>query len=140
MFVNNSRDFSLLFGIALNLIAQVLSVSAQAAGQPTPVGYGMTSGRLVASLSALIGLIGAVIGALAVLRPGGRFGSQSGSLGAMIALAAGLIAIVVGGIKAATATGIGTGGGLVGAIFAVVLGLIAGALGSLALSRSRHAA
>lgn len=130
----------LLFCTVFSLIAFAASVTAQVSTEPTRVGYGMTAGRLVASLSALIGLIGVVIGALAVLRPAGRFGRASGSLGAIIALGAGLIAAVVGGYKTATATGLGTGGGLAGAVVAVVLGLIAIALGALALSRSRRTA
>jgi hypothetical protein len=79
-----------------------------------------------------------VFGVLTLFRPSGRFGIASGPFGAIIALAAGLIGAIVGGIKAATTTGIGTGGGLAGAVVAVVLGLIATALGGLALARSRR--
>src|SRR5215470_17303199 len=135
MSVNNGSHFSLPFSIGLSLIALATPVWAQ----PT-AGYGMTSGRLVASLAAVLALIGVVIGGLALFRPSGRFGAASGPSGAIIALAAGLIAAVVGGIKAATTTGVGTGGGLLGAIVAVVLGLIAIALGALAWSRSRRTA
>ena len=140
MSVNDKSYFSLSFCIAFIFIAFVVPTAADVAVQPTPVGYGMTSGRLVASSSALLGLIGVVIGALALFRPAGRFGTASGSLGAIVALAAGLIAAAVGGLKAATSTGIGTGVGLAGAVVAVVLGLIAIALGTLALSRSRRTA
>jgi hypothetical protein len=139
MSVNNKSYLSLLFGISLGLIALVAPVVTHA--QPAdPTSYGMTSGRLVASLSAVVGLIGVVIGLLALFRPAGRFGTASGPLGALVALAAGLIAAVIGGLKAVTASGIGTGGGLAGAIVAVVLGLIAIVLGGLALVRSRRTA
>jgi Family of unknown function (DUF6223) len=101
--------------------------------------YGMTSRRFVASMAAAIGLIGGVIGGLALARPAGRFGTASGRLGAIVALAAGLIGFALGGVVVLTATGgFGTGGGLAGAIVALVLGLIAMALGGLALARSRR--
>lgn len=136
MFKNNRSYFSLFFCTVLTLVA-----AAQVWAQPPdPTSYGMTSGRLVTSSAALLGLIGVIVGGLAFFRPSGRFGTASGPFGAIIALAAGLIGAVVGGIKAATATGIGTGGGLAGAVVAVVLGLIAIALGGLALARSRRTA
>lgn len=137
MFKNNRSYFSLFFCTILTLAAAAAQVLAQS---PDPTSYVMTSGRLVASSAALLGLIGVIVGGLAFFRPSGRFGTASGSFGAIIALAAGLIGAVVGGIKAATATGIGTGGGLAGAVVAVVLGLIAIALGGLALARSRRTA
>jgi hypothetical protein len=136
MSANNRSYFSLPLFIVFGLISLTVEVS----GQSNPAGFGMTSGRLVASASAILALIGVVIGVLALVRPAGRFGTASGPLGAIIALAAGLIGAAIGGIKAATTTGIGTGGGLAGAVVAVVLGLIAIALGALALSRSRSTA
>ena len=137
MFKNNRSYFSLFFCTVLTLVAAGAQVLAQS---PDPTSYGMTSGRLLASSAALLGLSGVVIGVLAFFRPSGRFGTASGPLGAIIALAAGLIGAVIGGIKAATTTGIGTGGGLAGAIVVVILGLIAIALGGLALARSRRTA
>lgn len=133
MSLNNKFYFSLLFCIALGLMALAAPVSAQSAD---PTSYGMTSGRLVASVSALLALVGVIVGVLALVRPNGFFGTATGRPGAIIALAGGLIGLVIGGIKAATTTGIGTGGGLAGAIVAVALGLIALILGGLALSRS----
>lgn len=136
MSVNKKFYLSLLFGISLALmLAAPLGMHAQ---QPDPTSYGMTSGRLVASLAAVGGLIGVVIGLLSLFRPTGRFGTASGSLGALLTLGAGLIAAAVGGLKAVTASGIGTGGGLAGAIVALVLGLIALILGGVALARSRR--
>lgn len=139
MSVNNKSYLSLLFGISLGLIVLAAPVAAHAQ-QPDPASYGMTSGRLVATLAAVVGLIGVVIGLLSLFRPAGRFGTASGPLGALLALAAGLIAAVVGGLKAVTASGIGTGGGLAGALVAIVLGLIALVMGGLALARSRRPA
>jgi hypothetical protein len=131
---NNKFHFPLLFRIVLSLIV----LAAQVSAQPTAGSYGMTSGRLVASTSAILALIGVVIGVLALVRPSGRFGTASGRLGAIAALAGGLIGTLLGGWITLTAGGIGTGGGLAGAIVALVLGLIAIILGGLALSRSRR--
>lgn len=112
---NNRSYFSQLFYVVFSLIGTAPQVLAQS----NPAGYGMTSGRLVASSAAVVALVGVVVGCLAVFRPSGRFGTASGPLGAIVALAAGLIGAVVGGIKVATATGIGTGGGLAGAVVAL---------------------
>ena len=133
MSVNNKTYFSTFFivvvfsliGLAEPAFAQVSSAS------PDPSSYGMTSGRLVATLAAVLALIGAISGAVALFRPSVRFAS-------IVALAAGLIGAAVGGLRVATASGIGTGGGRAGAIVALVLGLIALVLGGLALSRSRR--
>ena len=134
---NNKYLFSQLFCIGLSIAA----LTAPAAAQASPVGAGtMTSGRLIASTTALVGVIGVVVGGLAVFRPTGRFGVASGQLGGIVALTAGLISAVIGGYVAATAGGLGTGGGLAGAVIALVLGLIAIGLGGLALSRSSRTA
>ena len=101
--------------------------------------YTMSPGRLGASVGAVLGLIGVVIGGLALVRAAGRFGIGSGRRGAIMALAAGLIGTALGGLVAATAAGgIGTGNGLGGAIVALVVGVIAMSLGALALARSRR--
>ena len=133
----NNRSF---FYIVLSLVLFAAETIAQVSTQPTPVGYGMTPGRLVATTSAVIALIGVIVGVAALFRPAGRFGTATGSLGAMLALVAGLVGTGVGGFKAATSSGLGTGGGLAGAIVALVLGLIALALGGLAFSRSQRTA
>jgi hypothetical protein len=137
MSVNNKFHFSQLFSVGFVLATTAARAFAQLSTQPTPVAAGtMTSGRLVASTAAFVGVIGVVIGVLAVFRPAGRFGSASGQLGARVAIGAGLISAVFGGFTAAKAGGIGTGGGLAGAIVAIVLGLISLALGAMAWSRS----
>jgi uncharacterized BrkB/YihY/UPF0761 family membrane protein len=101
--------------------------------------YAISSGRLGAIVAAVLGLIGVVIGGLALARPAGLFGTASGRLGAIVALAAGLLGMALGGLVVATsAGGVGTGGGLGGAIVALVVGLIAMGVGGLALARSRR--
>ncbi len=138
MSANNKFHFSLLFYTVLGLMALAAPAAAQVSDQSS-AGYGMTSGRLLATSAAVLALIGVVIGVLALVRPAGIFGTASGRLGAIIAFATGLVGTALGGLAVATSGGrIGTGGGLAGAIVAVMLGLIAIALGGLALSRSRR--
>jgi hypothetical protein len=93
---------------------------------------GIGSGRLVPTVAAVVGLIGVVLGGLALARSAGRFG-------AIAAGVAGLISVVVGGLHSAnSAGGFGTGNGLAGAIVAMVVGLISMVLAGLALARSRR--
>jgi hypothetical protein len=97
---------------------------------------GPDSGRAGGSLAAIVALIGAVIGGLALVRSG-RIGS--GTQGATVALAVGPIGMILAAVHLATNTGaIGTGSGRAGAIVALVLGLIGVVLGGLALTRSRR--
>lgn len=98
------------------------------------VGYGMTSARLEASITALVGLGGLVTGGLALRVTGrNRFGRRT----PIVALLAGLISMVLGVVLSVTAKGgPGTGNGIVGAWLAVVFGLISMVLGGLALARS----
>ncbi|MCX4703629.1 DUF6223 family protein [Streptomyces sp. NBC_01352] len=131
---------------ALTSVGLVMAAPAAASMSVQPVAagvYDMSAGRLGASSAAVLGLIGVVIGGLALARPAGRFGTGSGSgrLGTTVALVAGLIAMALGGLVVATSDGgIGTGNGLGGAIVALVVGLIALVLGGLALARSRRTA
>ncbi|MFF2410774.1 DUF6223 family protein [Streptomyces sp. NPDC058092] len=102
--------------------------------------YTLSVGRIGSSFAALVGLLGAVNGGLALARPTGqgRIGTWARRNGAVTALVAGLIAVVVGWSVAATADGgLGTGNGLGGAYVAMLVGLIAVTLGWLARSRSR---
>ena len=124
-----------LFGVLVHAVLVVAHVSEPAA---TTV-YGPTPRRLWATAAALLGLLGVVIGGLALARPDSRFGTASGRLGATVALVAGIIAAVNGGLNLALANGgPGTGNGVVGGAAAFVLGLIALALGGLALTRCRR--
>jgi hypothetical protein len=114
--------------------------AAHASVQPVAASvYAMSSGRVGASVAALVGLIGVVIGGLAMARSAGRIDTGSGRRGAIVALVAGLIGMAVGALVVATSDGgIGTGNGLGGAIVALVVGLISMVLGGLALARSRR--
>jgi hypothetical protein len=88
---------------------------------------------------AVLGLLGVVIGGLALARPVGRFGAVSARRGAILALVVGSVAAVNGGLNVVVANGgPGTGNGVVGGAAAFVLGLIAVATGWLALARSRR--
>lgn len=104
----------------------------------------MSAGRVGATVAAVIGLIGTVVGGMALARARGRRGpgSAPGGQGRPgSALALGAVAVVLGAVYAATADGgLGTGNGLGGAVVAVVLGLIAMALGGLARARGRGVA
>lgn len=114
---------------------------AEATVQPVAASVSTVSvGRVGASMSALVGLLGAVSGGLALARSTGqgRIGAWARRNGVVTALAAGFVALVVGGAVAATADGgLGTGNGLGGACFAMILGLLAVTLGGLARSRSQ---
>ena len=136
MFQKIKVRFALLTFV-VSLVTVVGPALAQTSGQPAdPSSYGMTSARFVATAAAVLGLIGVVVGALALARPASFFGTAAGLFGAIVA---GLIAAAVGGLRVITAGGIGTGGGRAGAIVALVLGLIAVALAGLAIARSRRA-
>jgi hypothetical protein len=125
-------------GLAAPAAAQVLD-------QPPPVSvYTLTPERIAATVAAVVGLIGVVIGGLALARSASRVGTgngRRGAIGAIVALVMGPIGLVIGGLVVATADGgLGTGNGLGGAVVAMVAGLIGVALGGLALVRSRRTA
>ena len=124
-----------LFG---GLVYAVLAAAHLSEPAATTV-YGLTARRLWATAVAVLALVGAVIGGLALARPASRFGIASGRLGATMALVAGLIAAINGALNLAVASGgPGTGNGVVGGAAALVLGLIDIILGTLALARSRR--
>ena len=134
--------FARVIGMVVLFNAADLTVAAQQPGQPAGVGVPtFTPERVAASTAAMVGLIGAVIGALALARAVGRIGAGHGRRGAIVALVMGPIGLVVGTLVVATDDGgIGTGNGVAGGIVAIVVGLIGTALGRLALSRSRRVA
>jgi hypothetical protein len=123
----------------ISVLALAEPAAADPAGLPVAVSvYTLSGGRIGASLAALVGLLGAVNGGLALARSTGKGHIRTWARhnGAVTALVAGLIAVVVGGSVAATADGgVGTGNGLAGAYVAVLMGLIAVILGGLARSR-----
>ncbi|GLX98714.1 DUF6223 family protein [Herbidospora sp. NBRC 101105] len=91
--------------------------------------YGLTSGRVVSLVAALVALAGVGFGGMALF----RFVRRR----AVIALAAGAVGVVGGGWVVAVAEGgPGTGAGIVGGLVALVLGLVALALGGMALKQS----
>ena len=120
-------------------LVHAVLVGAHLAEPAATTVYGLTPRRLWATAAMVLALVGVVIGGLALIRPGSRFGIASVGLGAIVALVAGLIAVVNGGLVLAVANGgPGTGNGVVGGAGALVLGLIATSLGGLALARSRR--
>lgn len=121
-----------VFGLATPAAADVVV-------QPADVdAYTLTAARFWATAAALLGLVGAVIGGLALARSVRRIGN-GGRKGAIVALVSGLIAVVGGALNLAVADGgPGTGNGVVGGALALVLGLIAVVLGGLVLARSRR--
>ncbi|MFC4017104.1 DUF6223 family protein [Micromonospora sp. GCM10011542] len=124
----------------LGVIGLAAPAAAHVSAQPVAASvYTMSAGRLGASVAAVLGLAGVIIGGLALARPTSRVGTGNGRLGATVALAAGLIGMALGGLVVATSdSGIGTGNGRGGAYVALVVGLIATALAGLALTRSRR--
>ncbi|MEU0831658.1 DUF6223 family protein [Streptomyces sp. NPDC005969] len=135
-----------VFAVAGAALISGLVLAEPAAADPSvqPVAasvYTLSAGRIGASMAALVGILGAVNGGLALARRTGQghIGTWARRNGAVTALVAGLIAVVVGGSVAATADGgLGTGNGLGGAYVAMLVGLIAVTLGWLARSRSRR--
>lgn len=100
--------------------------------------YTLTAGRLWATSAALLGLVGAVIGGVALARSVRRI-RNGGRKGAVVAVVSGLVAVVGGALNLAVADGgPGTGNGVVGGALALMLGLVAVVLGGLALARFRR--
>lgn len=122
----------------LGVLGLATPAAANVLVQPTAAtAYTLTAGRFWSLVAALLGLVGVVIGGLALARSAGRIGT--GGRGAILALAAGLAGAVIGGLVVAAADGgPGTGYGIVGGFVALVVGLIAMVLGGLALARSRR--
>jgi hypothetical protein len=115
----------------------LLLTAPAAAHVPVAAGYVLGVGRTVPSAAAVVGLAGAVLGALALARPARRTARTM----AIVALGLAVVSVVVGGVHAAnSAGGLGTGNGLAGAVVAVVLGLVGLVLGGLAAARSRRTA
>lgn len=97
--------------------------------------YTLTAARFWATSAALLGLVGAVVGGLALARS-----VRVGRGGAIVSLGSGLVAMVGGVLNLAVADGgPGTGNGVVGGALALAMGLVAVALGGPALARSRRA-
>jgi hypothetical protein len=137
----SSRVTDLLAAAALiGGLGLAAPAAAQVSDQPPAVSaYTLTPERIAASGAAVMGLVGVVVGGLALARSAGRVGSGNGRRGAIVALVLGPTALVIGGLVVATAGGgLGTGHGLGGGVVAVIVGLIGMTLGGLALARSRR--
>ena len=85
-------DAALLGGVGL---------AAPAAAHVSIAAGVITPGRLGAAVAAVVGLIGVVIGGLALARSAGRIGTGSGRGGAVVALVVGLIGMVLGALAIA---------------------------------------
>ncbi|MFG1839665.1 DUF6223 family protein [Micromonospora sp. NPDC049175] len=134
-----------LFSAAIAPLGEIaLAAPAAAHASVEPVAataLTMSSGRLGATTAVLLGLVGVVVGGLALARPASRVGSGSAPLGAVLALTLGLAGMVLGGVVVATSDGgIGTGNGRGGAFVALAVGLVGVVLGGLALARARRSA
>jgi hypothetical protein len=145
LFTAGSRPRPIVVGMHINDATSL---------QPAIAGiFAVSGGRLGATASAVVGLLGTVVGGIALARATGRArarvragtaigvaGGLGGPGGAALAMALGLTGTVLGAFFVATADGgLGTGDGLGGAVLAVVLGLIATVLGGLARARGRQA-
>jgi Family of unknown function (DUF6223) len=95
----------------------------------------LSSGRIGAMVAVVTGLVGLVIGGVA-LRTGPGHHDTAGK-GAVVALVAGCVGMALGGLVVATAGGgLGTGHGLGGGIVALVVGFFSLVLGGLARRRT----
>jgi hypothetical protein len=113
--------------------------AAQFSVQPAAVPAStMTPKRAAASTAVVVGLIGAVIGGLSLVRSARRIGN-GGRRGAIVAMVLSPLGLVSGGLVVLTANGgVGTGNGLAGGVVAMMVGAIGMALGGLTLVRSRR--
>lgn len=119
------------------LLAAILAVPTVMHAADAPV-RGLTSGRLMALIPGLLGLISVIAGSIA-LRAVNRNGK--GKRGSIVALAAGMIGLLMAVLHIVRSVGpIGSGSGKLGAIVASVLSVIGIILGAAALARYRKLA
>ncbi|OPC77218.1 hypothetical protein B4N89_42505 [Embleya scabrispora] len=129
----------------MSALSMLAAPAAAHASAPTIAVGDFGSGRVGASVAALLGLAGAIVGALALARATGRirtrFAAGIGRNGAFVALVAGTVGAALGLLVVVTAEGgLGTGNGLGGGIVALIVGVIAVVFGASALARFRRAA
>lgn len=136
------RNALLIAAVLIGSAGFAAPVAAQVSGQRAAVSAStLTPKRMAASGAAVVGLIGAVVGGLALARSTGRAGGGNGRRGAITALAMGPLGLIIGALVVVTADGgLGTGNGIAGGYVAMVVGLIGIALGGLALARARRIA
>ncbi|OXM83026.1 DUF6223 family protein [Paenibacillus rigui] len=125
--------------VSFVILCALLLVPTVASAEVTSgnVGYGLTPGRLWATMDAVAGLISTVIGGLSLGRSVRRIGN-GGRNGAIVSMGLGLIVLAYAGVHLTIFTGdFGTGAGRAGAIIAIVMGLTGMVLAGLTLARSR---
>ena len=126
-----------LIGSMVACIACVVAGYSQSPPIETPVN-GFTPGRLWATIDAVVGLIGAFVGGIALFRSL-RQVRNGGRNGAIIAVVVGLIVIAYAVLHLSMFTGgLGTGGGRAGAFIAIAFGLISLILGGITVARFRR--
>jgi hypothetical protein len=91
------REWKVLAAAAvIGVVALAVSAAAQVSNQPPVVSvFTLTPERIAASVAAVVGLIGAVIGGLALARAARRIGPGYGRRGAIVALVMGPIGLVI---------------------------------------------
>lgn len=127
--------------VSFIILCTFLAVPTIASAEATNgnVMYGLTSGRLWATMDAVVGLISAVIGGLSLVRSVRRIGN-GGRNGAIVAMVLGVIVIAYAGVHLTIFTGdFGTGAGRAGAIIAIMMGLTGMVPAGLTLARFRRA-
>ena len=135
----SNRLVAALFGVSLAMSIGGSTAAAADDPQRAVSVYTLTPDRIAATVAAVVGLIGAVIGGLALARSADRIGAANRRRRAIVALVMGPIGLVIGGLVVATADGgLGTGNGLGGGVVAMIVGMIGMALGGLALIRARR--
>ena len=72
--------------------------AAHVSDQPAASVYTISPGRIGAIAAAVVGLIGAVIGGLALSRSAGRIGTGNGLGGGIVSMMVGLIGMALGGL------------------------------------------
>lgn len=125
----------LLAATLLGVLACATPAAAEVAVQPAAADSYLTAGRLWSLVGVLLGLVGVVVGGLALAR------ATAKPTRALVAIVVSLAGAAVGALVVAAADGgPGTGYGIVGGYVALVIGLVGVAVGGLATARSRRAA
>nr|WP_294944970.1 DUF6223 family protein [uncultured Mucilaginibacter sp.] len=123
-----------VFGGLVFAVLKAAHVSAPAGNTV----QGLTSRRLWATATALLALMGVVIGGLALRRSGG-YTSAKLKIRSVVALVAGLLAVLSGALNLALAKGgPGSGNGVIGGAAGTVLGLTAIVLSVIAFNRNKQ--
>jgi Family of unknown function (DUF6223) len=99
------RTFAVILAVVaaaalLGGLVHTVLVAAHLSEPAATTVYGLTPRRIWATVVAMLGLVGVVIGGLALYRAARRIGNQ-GRRGAIVALVTGLIAVVNGGLNLA---------------------------------------